>query len=423
MARTQDHHRQIEKLDLAPSAAKATKKDIRDFRQIRSQQRRTQLDHWQGTRLRKALVQINRTLGSPWRIPLAARAAVLGTYRSGAAVSAQHKIGIATQFLEIFAEVMRSGILFEEYYLYQLYLPDRWRSRMRQFPDDSQSIPAQEFLIERKRPSDFQLVLGKNLFAVRCKEAKLPSVPSLAEFVDGQADEKLESLPAIDLVSKPANLGSGYGVELWRYDRGQDCFFNAVTDQRFSRDALHDHLCDVSNSGRVILQKRLKNHAALAPLTNGALSTLRIVTCTTPSGSIDLMPPVIRMPAGRSVVDNFAQNGLAAPIDLATGTVCGAAVQMDNHLGLISTDKHPDSGQEFRGFCIPMWTEAVHLARRAHQTFSSLPFIAWDIAILQDGPVLVEGNPIFHTDVTLLPHGLTLSDTQFIPYYNHHWEN
>ena len=96
---------------------------------------------------------------------------------------------------------------------------------------------------------------------------------------------------------------------------------------------------------------------------------------------------------------------------------------MDNYLGLKSTDKHPDSGQEFRGFCIPMWTEAVHLARRAHQTFSSLPFIAWDIAILQDGPVLVEGNPIFHTDVTLLPHGLTLSDTQFIPYYNHHWEN
>ena len=422
MACTQ-HCRQTEKLDLTPSAIKATDKDIRDFRRIRSQQRKTQLDHWRGTRLRKALVQINRTLGSPWRIPLAARAAVLGTYRSGAAVSAQHGIGIATQFLEIFAEVMRSGILFEEYYLYQLYFPDRWRSRMRQFPDDSQSIPAQQFLIERKHPSDFQLVDSKHLFAARCKEAKLPSVPLLAEFVDGHPDAKLEGLPGMDLVSKPANLGSGYGVESWRYDRGQACFFNAVTDQRFSRDALHDHLCDVSNSGRVILQERLKNHTALAPLTNGALSTLRIMTCTTPSGSIDLMPPVIRMPAGRSVVDNFAQNGLAAPIDLATGTVCGAAVQMDNYVGLISTDKHPDSGQEFRGFCIPRWTEAVHLARRAHQTFPSVPFIAWDIAILQDGAVLLEGNPIFHTRVTLLPHGLTLSDTQFIPYYNYHWEN
>jgi hypothetical protein len=318
---------------------------------------------------------------------------------------------------------MRSGILFEEYYLYQLYLPNRWRSRMREFPDESQSIPAQQFLIERIRPFDFQLVDGKHLFAARCKDAKLPSIPVLAEFVDGHPVGKLESLPAIDLVSKPANSGSGYGVESWRYDPDQDCFFHPVTDQRFSRAALHRHLCDLSSCGRVILQERLKNHNALAPLTNGALSTVRIVTCKSPSGSIDLMPPVIRMPAGRSVVDNFAQNGLAAPIDLATGTVCGKAIQMDNCLGLISTDKHPDTCKPFEGFCIPRWIEAVQLACQAHQTFSSLPFIAWDIAILQDGPVLVEGNPIFHTRVTLLPHGLTLSDTQFIPYYNYHWAN
>src|SRR5690348_9287713 len=103
MACTQ-HCWQTEKLDLRPSDIKATDKDIRDFRRIRSQQRKTQLDHWQGTRLRKALLQINRALGSPWRIPLAGRAAVLGTYRSGAAVSARHGIGVATQFLEIFAE-------------------------------------------------------------------------------------------------------------------------------------------------------------------------------------------------------------------------------------------------------------------------------------------------------------------------------
>ena len=164
-------------------------------------------------------------------------------------------------------------------------------------------------------PPTSGLVQDKHLFAARCKEAGLPSVPLLAEFVDGHPDGKLEGLPAIDLFSKPANQGSGNGVESWRYDRGQDCFFNAVTDQKFSRDALLDHLCDLSRSGRVILQERLRNHAALAPLTNGALSTLRIVTCIAPSGSIDLMPPVIRMPAGRSVVDNFAQSGLAAPID------------------------------------------------------------------------------------------------------------
>jgi hypothetical protein len=132
------------------------------------------------------------------------------------------------------------------------------------------------------------------------------------------------------------------------------------------------------------------------------------------------MPPVIRMPAGRSVVDNFHSDGLAAPIDLATGTICGPALQKDKRLGVISTDRHPDTGQEFMGFPIPMWTEAVDLARRAHETFPSLHFIGWDIAILQDRPILVEGNAPWDCDLTILPHGLTPSDTQFIPYYNHH---
>jgi hypothetical protein len=129
------------------------------------------------------------------------------------------------------------------------------------------------------------------------------------------------------------------------------------------------------------------------------------------------------MPAGRLVVDNFLQGGLAAPIDFAAGRICGPAVRKDNDLGLISTNRHPDTGQEFNGFPIPMWSEAVELARRAHKTFPTVAFIGWDIAILQDGPVLVEGNFPFDTDLTVLPHGLTLSDTQFIPYYNYHWVN
>jgi putative polysaccharide biosynthesis protein len=402
----------------------ATDEDVRHFRRIRVQQKRTQLDHWldhgPGTRLRKTLARINIALGNPGRILRAVQAAVLGTYRSGTAVAARHKIGIATQFLQIFAEVTRGGIWFEEYYLYQLYIPERWRARTRHFPRCSQSRPALLLLF---RTPDCQLLDQKHLFAARCKEAGLPSIRLLAQFIDGHPDGKIEGLPATDLFSKPAIQYGGSGAEAWRYDRGQGCFFNAVTDQKFSCDALFDYLCDLSRSGRVILQNRLRNHAALSPLTNGALSTLRIVTCTTPFGSIDLLPPVICMPAARLVVDNFLQGGLAAPIDFATGTICGPAVQKDNRLGLISTDNHPDSDQMFEGFPIPMWSEVVDLARRAHETFPSMHFIGWDIAILQDGPVLVEGNFPFDTDLTVLPNGLTLSDTQFIPYYNYHWAN
>jgi hypothetical protein len=364
-----------------------------------------------------------QSLGNPRRILRGAQAALLGTRRSGTAVSARYGISVVPQYLQIFAEVTRSGIWLEEYYLYQLYLPERWRSRTRQFPHLSQSVPAQLCLNNLTCPPDFQLLQNKHLFVRRCEETGLPSIPVLAEFVDGHLEGKLKRLPATDLFSKPAGQYCGKGAESWRYDPHLDCFFNAATDQKFSRDALLNYLGSLSKSERFILQQRVRNHSALSPLTNGALSTLRLVTCRAPSGSIDLMPPVIRMPAGRLAVDNFAAGGLAAPIDLATGTICGPALRADNRLGVISLDRHSDTGQVFEGFSIPMWTKAVDLARRAHEAFPSVHFIGWDIAILQHGPVLVEANALFDTDLTVLPHGLSLSDTQFIPYYNFHWAN
>ncbi len=134
------------------------------------------------------------------------------------------------------------------------------------------------------------------------------------------------------------------------------------------------------------------------------------------------MPPVVRMPVGRSVVDNLAKGGLAAPIDLMTGEICGPAIQKCHQLGIRRFDRHPDTGQPFRGTPIPMWQQVLSVAIRAHLTFPSIHFVGWDVAILPEGPVLVEGNPIFSTDLTVLPHGLALSDTQYIPYYIHHWE-
>src|SRR5262249_34041191 len=273
-------------------------------------------------------------------------------------------------------------------------------------------------LVERTFPVECKLVGEKHLFHARCKEAGLPTAILIGEFAGGRIDGKLERLPATDLFSKPTRSAMGRDAHLWRYDQSQECFFDALTDQSFSGEALLNLFCHLSRFERIVVEQRLQNHAALLPLTNGALSTIRIMTCRTPFDSIDLLPPIIKLPTGRSVADNFHQRGLAAPIDIATGCICGAALQRDDCLGVRWVDKHPDTGQELKGFRIPMLKEAVDLARRAHETFSSMPFIGWDIAILDDHPVIVEGNYAPDTDLTVLPHRLTLSDTQFIPYYN-----
>ena len=47
-------------------------------------------------------------------------------------------------------------------------------------------------------------------------------------------------------------------------------------------------------------------------------------------------------------------------------------------------------------------------------------FVGWDIAVLDRWPVLLKGNALWDLDLTVLPHRIGISDTQFIPHYNHH---
>lgn len=399
----------------------ATDRDLQEFRRILAEQKRIGLDKWQSAPLRMSLVRIYEGSGKLGRALFAAREAFVGLYRNGAAVRSEYGVGLALQFSQIFIEAMRSEIRHSAYYLYQFYLPDRWPQRERQFPSWSQFGPVQRHLIERDRAADFEPLRNKVLFAHRCEQVDLPIIPLIGEFANGRPTRQLKALPPKDLISKPASELCGTGVESWRYDAVHGCFSNAVTDQKLNSSDLLQYFCDLSHSQQVIVQERARNHEALTPLTNGALSTIRLVTCRCPSGSIDLMPPVIRMPSGRLIADNLAQGGLAAPIDLATGVICGPALQKHNRLGVTFTDRHPDTRQELKGFHIPMWNEAIDVALRAHKVFKSVHFVGWDVAILQDGPVLLEGNAIMDLDLTVLPHGMTLSDTQFIPYYNHYW--
>lgn len=341
-------------------------------------------------------------------------------YRHGRAVAEHHNVGVATQLFRLATDYFSYGFSPNDFYLHQLYLPGRRRLRFREFAGLSHLFVVQSYLFWHCPDRPF--LADKSLFAKRCGEVGLPTIPLLAEFVDGEmTGGKAADIPSADLFSKPSGRRRGYGANAWRCE-GPDRYANAESGQVFDRDSLLDELCRQSKAGKgpIILQRKISNHSAIKPLTSGALSTTRLVSCRTPSGDIDFLPPTIRMPTGRSIVDNFWQGALAAPLELATGRICGPAVQRDEGLGLRTVHKHPDSGVELAGFQLPIWSEAVELARRAHSTFPSLPFVGWDIAILEDRPVVVEGNVLWGLDATLLPHGISLSDTQFIPYCNFH---
>jgi hypothetical protein len=130
----------------------------------------------------------------------------------------------------------------------------------------------------------------------------------------------------------------------------------------------------------------------VARLTAGALPTARIVTCLNEKAEPEPMLSTFRMSIGPNrTVDNMHAGGIAAGPDIPTGRLSRASdLGMDARLGWFTA--HPDTGEQIEGRIVPCWEDAKSLAIRAHRAFSDRVVVGWDIAILEDGPILVEGN-------------------------------
>lgn len=302
------------------------------------------------------------------------------------------------------------------YYVFELFDPALARragSYLHRFETKGGIL---RFVREAPRPGRERLTLSDKLrFADRCRERGLPCAPVLWVAEPGAPLRPAPGAPAErtdgDLFVKPAAGRGGLGVERWR----------ALGDGRFRSDGgtvlrRADLLARVEELGRlapVLVQPRLVNHPELADLCNGALSTVRVMTVADERGGCEVTHAVLRMALGAGrPVDNFHSGGIAAAVDLATG-VLAAATDVGLRPDVGWRDFHPDTGARIRGRRLPYWEETLALSRRAHAAFPRWPVIGWDVAILADGPVLIEGNSGPDVDILQRCHREPLGDGRF----------
>ena len=130
----------------------------------------------------------------------------------------------------------------------------------------------------------------------------------------------------------------------------------------------------------------------IADLGSGVLATVRVLTCRDEAGDYEVTDAVFRMPKGPGAkVDNFHAGGIAAAVDIRSGEL-GPATDLGLRPDSQWWERHPHSGARIQGRKLPFWQETLDLARRAHAAFPHWAAIGWDIAIVDDGPVMIEGN-------------------------------
>jgi hypothetical protein len=152
-----------------------------------------------------------------------------------------------------------------------------------------------------------------------------------------------------------------------------------------------------------LIQPRLQNHPELAKIQSPhALGTMRLVTYMA-NGEAHLLYALMKLTVGSNVTDNFMHGttgNLVAKIDINEGRLAQPRGSLRRDWPQIRTiNKHPDTGALVAGTLIPQWDDVKDLALRAQRSAPQLKSSGWDVALTPQGPVLLEANLTYSTDI------------------------
>lgn len=261
-------------------------------------------------------------------------------------------------------------------------------------------------------PLDANPLKNKRLFACCCRESKLP----IPQTFTGPPEALAAWIATQQAVLVKPNFSSkGRGIVRYAQEAGSW----SMSAGRIDFDALQERLANAVKRG-AILQQCVATHPELAPISPGALPSLRIMTCLNEAGVPEACGVVLRLSAGGDrPIDNFQAGNLAATID--SSGECGSAFQRrGNAIEVLAV--HPRTGAAILSRPVPDLQGALDLAVAAHRAFEGFTVIGWDVGIGATGPVLIEGNWNPGTDVLQMVGGKGIGATRLGQLYRHHLE-
>lgn len=196
------------------------------------------------------------------------------------------------------------------------------------------------------------------------------------------------------IIVKPIDGEGGKGIEKYEYinDEESKIVYSSLLFKK-----------------QLLVEQCIKQHPDMNKLYNKSVNTLRMFTFYK-DGQAYFLQAILKVGNG-GVVDNFSSGGMYTYVD-DEGTVYAEAIdQMNNKYY-----KHPISNETIVGFKVPMFKEAVGMVKEAAKVVPEMGYIGWDVAISEDGPVLVEGN--CYPGVFQVKPSLVEKKEGIIPKYN-----
>lgn len=175
-------------------------------------------------------------------------------------------------------------------------------------------------------------------------------------------------------------------------------------------------MADFIGSTSYLLQPLQKNHAFFDRYTDN-LATVRVCILITENG-IKIPFAVLKLPTRENIADSFWRSGnLACDLDPASGTILKARTK--NPLGTEDFDKHPATGDPLVEESLPDWDKLLDLVRLCAPVFAPVRYQSMDIAITENGPVLIEINTGGGFDLPQLASGRGFLTDEVSTFFRH----
>lgn len=221
---------------------------------------------------------------------------------------------------------------------------------------DNRFISKKDFFNEK-----FAEFLGRS--SIVCSENT--SIDEFTRFIDSNNYKKI--------IVKPLSNNSGKGI------------INFLINNNISEvfESIQNHIAEYGN---VIVENFIVQHPHMCKIGGGCVNTIRTVTILE-NDNVDIIYACVRI-GKDEVVDNFGAGGFVTHLDEETGIIITNGYDKSGN----KYEYDPTTGQKLIGFQVPCWEEARAMVIKAAKKLPNIGCLGWDIAISEEGPLLIEAN-------------------------------
>jgi len=196
-----------------------------------------------------------------------------------------------------------------------------------------------------------------------------------------QVTKELKKVKSKVLFCKPSDCGSG-GKDIFALRRFNGKFYdssNKIFDYKYIQGI---KLSDW------IIQEGIENSKDISSIYKYSTNSFRVLTYFVPNQGAKVLYCILKFGNNKAITDNAHTGGVYVRVDTKTGFLDEIAYDEN----LFEYKEHPLTRTTFKGNRIKNIEKVVKTAELLGNKFPMLTFVGWDIALTDNGTVVLEGN-------------------------------